>query len=165
MQPGETRETGPFAPGAGPGSYWSSESPQQIIDSEHLRLLRIGYFISAAQTAVFIPFGLLYVGMGVMMSQLPLGGTSGAPSAPGAPSPFLFTWIFGLMGALVSGFALLGAVLKLLTAIRLKERRSRMLCLITAGLSCLEMPYGTALGVFTFIVLGRSSVRQQFEGG
>jgi hypothetical protein len=38
-----------------------------------------------------------------------------------------------------------------------------MLCMITAGLSCLEMPYGTALGVMTFVVLSRPSVRQEFD--
>ena len=141
---------GTFSP-----TYQASESPQAIIDKEHLRLLRIGYFISAAQTALFIPFGLLYAGMGVLFAHLPAGG--GSP-----PAPFM-SWIFGIFGAVFAGFATLAAALKFLTAIRLKERRSRMLCMITAGLSCLEMPYGTALGVMTFVVLSRPSVRQEFE--
>jgi hypothetical protein len=141
---------GTFSP-----SYQASESPQAIIDKEHLRLLRIGYFISAAQTALFIPFGLLYAGMGVLFAHFPGGG--------GSAPPAFMSWFFGIFGAAFAGFATLAASLKLLTAIRLKERRSRVLCLITAGLSCLEIPYGTALGVMTFIVLGRPSVRHEFE--
>ena len=141
---------------AGPEPSYSQATAREIIDGEHLRLLRIGYFISAAQTALFIPFGLLYAGMGLLFSHLPTGGSP--------PPPAMMSWIFGLFGAGFAGFAAVAATLKLLTAIRLKERRSRVLCLITAGLSCLEIPYGTALGVCTFTVLGRASVRRQFEG-
>jgi hypothetical protein len=148
----------PFAGTFSP-SYQSSESPQAVIDREHLRLLRIGYFISAAQTALFIPFGLVYAGMGVMFAHLPGGGAGAGAGSP----PAIMSWIFGIIGAGVAGFATLAAALKLLAAIRLKERRSRTLCLIAAGISCLEIPYGTALGVMTFIVLGRPSVRQEFE--
>jgi hypothetical protein len=131
-----------------------AETAQDIIDNEHLRLLRIGYFVSAAQTAIFIPVGLLYAGMGVMFSQLPTGAS---------PPPSFVSWLFGLIGAGFAGVAAVAATLKLLTAIRLKERRSRVMCLIAAGLSCMEIPYGTMLGIWTFIVLGRASVRRQFE--
>jgi hypothetical protein len=93
--------------------------------------------------------------MGVMMTRL--------PSGPGAPPPAMFSWIFGGIGFFFTLCAAVAAILKLLTAIRLKERRSRVLCLITAGLSCLEIPYGTALGVMTFVVLGRGSVQRLFD--
>ena len=132
--------------------YGYGGGAQELLDGEHLRLLRIGYFISAGQTAIFIPVGLIYAGMGVMMSQLPTSA---------APPPAFMSWLFGVIGAAFTGFAVLATTLKFLTAMRLKERRSRMLCLITASLSCLEIPYGTALGVMTFIVLGRDSVRQE----
>ena len=39
-----------------------------------------------------------------------------------------------------------------------------MLCQITAGLSCLEIPYGTVLGALTFVVLARPSVAALFRG-
>jgi hypothetical protein len=159
--PSDDATAGAFKPRPAPAgatfspTYRAPESPEDIIDKEHLRLLRIGYFISAAQTALFIPFGLLYAGMGVLVAHLP--GGSGSP-----PPPFM-SWVFGIIGAVFAGFATLAAVLKFLTAIRLKERRSRMLCMITAGLSCLEIPYGTALGVMTFVVLSRPRVREEFE--
>jgi hypothetical protein len=156
---GATAGAGTFRAGPGPsyaGAYVSGETAQDIVDSEHLRLLRIGYFISAGQTAIFVPFGLLYAGMGLMFSQLPTGG------AP--PPPAMVSWAFGIFGAFFAGFAAAAATLKLLTAICLKRRRSRVLCLITAAISCFEVPYGTTLGIWTFMVLGRASVRRQFEG-
>jgi len=36
--------------------------------------------------------------------------------------------------------------------------------MIVAGLGCLAVPYGTLLGVFTFVVLGRPSVVRLFDG-
>jgi hypothetical protein len=146
----------PTSGGPSYGTGYATLDAQAILDGEHLRLLRVGYFISAAQTAVFIPLGLVYAGMGVMMSRLPSGGH-------GAPPAAMFTWLFGIIGTAFTLFATVAAGLKLFTAIRLKERRSRVLCLVTAGLSCLEIPYGTALGVMTFVVLGRASVRQMFD--
>jgi hypothetical protein len=145
-----------FTPPITSNPGWNATSREAIIDDEHLRLLRIGYFISAGQNAVFIPFGLMYGGMGLLLSQMPTGS--------GPPPPEFMPWIFAVFGAVFAGIATVAATLKVLTAIRLKQRRSRMLCLITAALSCLEVPYGTALGVMTFAVLGRSSVRQLFEG-
>ena len=137
------------------GSGAGSASHEEIVDTEHLRLLRIGYFISGGQTAFFVPFGLMYAGMGFLSPRRAAGS--------GPPPPAMVTWVFGVFGSLFAGFAAVGATLKFLTAIRLKERRSRTLCLITAALSCLELPYGTALGVMTFIVLGRPSVRARFQ--
>jgi hypothetical protein len=144
---------GAFAPSY---AHQRPDSARKILDDEHLRLLRIGYFVSAAYTAAVIPFGLLYASMGVLLTTLP--STSTAP-----PPPTFISWFIGIIGTTIAAIATLMAVLKLMTAIRLKERRSRVLCLITAGISCLEIPWGTVLGVLTFIVLNRQSVRELFD--
>jgi hypothetical protein len=47
----------------------------------------------------------------------------------------------------------------------LGRRRGRLLCQIAAAVSCLQMPWGVLLGVFTFMVLNRESVKQLFEPG
>jgi hypothetical protein len=41
-----------------------SGNRQSIIDEEHLKLLSLGYMISAATSAFFSLFGLMYVAMG-----------------------------------------------------------------------------------------------------
>jgi hypothetical protein len=38
-------------------------------------------------------------------------------------------------------------------------RRRRTFSLVVAGINCASFPFGTVLGVFTFIVLARPSVR------
>ena len=135
---------------------WEPAADSQAAkDDEHLRLLRIFYFISAGFNALLIPIGLLYAGMGLMFL-----GVGTAPSA--ASGGLVMSGIFGLVGLSFTLIAALGTGLKVLTAIRLKQRRSRTLCLVTAGLCCIEMPYGTALGVATFVVLGRDSIRREF---
>lgn len=135
---------------------------QSVIDEEHLKLLSLGYMISAAITGFFALFGLMYVFLGVMIasfvSHKPELTTNG-----NQPPPAFFGWIFGGIGLafFVVGIAL--AALKLRTALCLKSRKSRTFCLVMAGISCLGVPYGTALGVFTFIVLGRDSVLRLFR--
>jgi hypothetical protein len=53
-------------------------------------------------------------------------------------------------------------VLKLLTAQAIGKRKWKGLIFATAAISCFGVPWGTALGVFTFLVLSRPSVASQF---
>ena len=46
----------------------------------------------------------------------------------------------------------------------LLQRTHYTFCLVVAAIACLLMPFGTALGIFTIIVLMRPSVREMFEG-
>ena len=133
--------------------------PQKLIDDEHLRLLRIGYFI-AAGTNLFVSFiPLIYVAMGLLFF-FTVGTTGHQPA--GGPEMRVLGLVFALVGGAISLLIMAVAVMKFLTARAIGQRRSRVLCLITGGISCFAIPYGTALGVATFIVLGRPSVRAQF---
>lgn len=134
---------------------------QRVLDEEHLRLLRIGYFISGGATAFVCLFGLLYVLMGLFFTF----PTAHMPSAPGGPPPPPMGLIFVVMGACIVIFGGVVAALKLFTARALGLRNAYTLCLITAGLSCLSIPYGTFLGICTFMVLARPSVRALFGVG
>ena len=60
-------------------------------------------------------------------------------------------------------FSLIGGISNLVSAANLRQRRNRRLSLIVAGFNCVQFPFGTALGVFTFIVLTRDSVREVYE--
>lgn len=59
-------------------------------------------------------------------------------------------------------FVWTAAALLLFAGRFLSQRRHWLFCLIVAGLSCLNMPLGTVLGVFTIIVLNRESVKSLF---
>lgn len=135
---------------------------QAIIDGEHLKLLSIGYMISAGFNAFFMLFGLFYVFMGVAASEM-IRLSPETNSKPGQLPPAFIGWIFAGIGLAVFAVGLTFAILKFRAASNLKRRRSRIFCMVVAGLTCLEFPYGTALGVFTFIALGRESVVRLFE--
>jgi hypothetical protein len=131
---------------------------QRILDDEHLRLLRIGYFVMGG-IAVFVALmGLLYFAMGLIFTAV----ISAAPSVPGQVPPALMAWIFVGMGAFVILAGAAYAVLAFLTAKALRLRRSRGLCLVTAALTTLHLPFGTVLGIMTFSVLDRATVRALF---
>ncbi|OGW59571.1 MAG: hypothetical protein A2V83_03205 [Nitrospirae bacterium RBG_16_64_22] len=77
-----------------------------------------------------------------------------------------------VVGGIFIAIALIGILLTLayasLLAVAgrfLSRRKHRIFCFVTAGLSLLFAPLGTALGVFTIIVLMRDSVRLLFEPG
>jgi hypothetical protein len=135
---------------------------QATIDAEHLKLLSIGYMISAGFNAFFMLFGLFYVFMGVTVGETIRLSPQTNPK-PGQLPPALVIWLFAGIGLAVFGCGLTLAILKFRAASNLKRRKSRIFCLVVAGLTCLEFPYGTALGVFTFIALGRESVVRLFE--
>src|SRR5262249_50385086 len=92
---------------------------QRIIDAEHLRLLRLGYFISGGVTAFFAAFGIPYMCMGLVFGTL----SSRFPQAPGQPPPPEFVgWFFAIIGFAVTSLGTTVAVLKLRVArcLRLK---------------------------------------------
>jgi hypothetical protein len=126
-------------------------------DQEHLRLLGIFHYI-AAGLACFLPFAsLVYIGMGVAMVN---GKFPAAPHAAGTPN--LGGWFFIAIGVFIFFFGLLGAVLNFLAARAIIRRERHTLVLVVAGLNCMHMPLGTLLGVFTFVVLARPSVKALF---
>ena len=128
-------------------------------DTEHLRLLSIFHYIVAGLTALFSSFGLIHLSVGLMMLFSPEWMQSGN----GQPPPPGFGLLFALMGgAFVLGGWSLAAVI-LVAGRFLRQRKHYLFCLIAAGLSCLVTPFGTILGVFTFIVLLRPSVKELFH--
>jgi len=136
-------------------------SHQSAIDAEHLKLLSIGYLISAGLSALFGLFGFFYVFLGFMMGALlQHAALSNQPNQP--PSAF-FGWLFAAFGIVFVTFSFTLAALKFVAGTSLKKRKSRTFCMVVAGITCLGFPYGTALGVMTFIVLGRESVIRLFD--
>jgi hypothetical protein len=135
---------------------------QSIIDEEHLKLLSLGYMISAATTAFFSLFALMYMAMGIFMGTF-VSHQDGTGSGTNQTPPAFVGWFIGAIGLGVFLFLAILAGVKLRTAFCIKRRRSRTFCLIVAGISCLAIPYGTVLGALSFIVLGRDSVARLFN--
>ena len=137
---------------------------QSIVDDEHLKLLSLGYMISGASAALFSLFGLMYMAIGALVGAT-ISQQAAASAKAGEPAPAFIGWIFGAIGLAIFLFLATIAAAKFGAAVCLKKRKSRTFCMVVAGFSCLEVPYGTALGILTFIVLGRDSVARLFEFG
>ncbi len=73
----------------------------------------------------------------------------------------VFIWFYLFGGAVL----LTGLVLNALSGMFLLQTRNRLFSLVIGGLNCFQIPFGTALGVFTIVVLCRDSVRQMYGGG
>jgi hypothetical protein len=91
-----------------------------------------------------------------------------APQKVNQPLPFnpaqffaILRWFYLFAGLLL----VLAGVLNVLSAFYLGRRRHRTFSIVVAGLNCLQIPFGTALGVCAIIVLSRDSVRQLYEAG
>lgn len=128
----------------------AAENPQ---DASQLKTLSILHYVFAALYLLPLLMAFLYVFMGVAI----LNG--GIHSQPGDE---VGGWV--LIGVAVALFlvSLIGGSLTFLAGRRLSERRSRTLCMVVACISCLSVPLGTALGVFSLIVLSRPSVKALF---
>jgi hypothetical protein len=131
---------------------------QAIVDQEHLRLLPVFYWVLGGFDIFVGLYGLIYVAMGVLFASVPFQSGSSRADAP----PEFFAWFFVAMGvAFMLGFGVF-ATLKILAGLWIKRRTHRTACLVIAGITCLSMPFGTLVGVFTFIVLLRASVTALF---
>ncbi len=128
-------------------------------DTEHLRLLSIFHYVVSGITALFACFPCIHLAIGIAL-------VSGAMNPrPGHEAPPAFVgWFLIAMAAM---FILIGwsmALMALLAGRFLARRTHYTYCLVVAAMECLFMPFGTVLGVFTIIVLNRSSVRSLFPG-
>lgn len=126
-------------------------------DHEHLRLLSIFYYVVAGLTALFSLFFVIYLVLGVLVLIAP-----DTMADRGEAPPAFIGWIFIVLGTafILAGVAL--AVCMILTGRFLAQRKRYLFCLVVAAISCLMMPFGTVLGVFTIVVLMRPSVKQLF---
>jgi hypothetical protein len=127
-------------------------------DEEHLRLLSIFHYVLAGLAGIFglFPIAHLVVGLTFVFAPHKMQATGDAP-------PEVIGWLFVAFALIfiIGGLTLCGL---LIAAGRfITQRRRYMFCLVVAGISCLFMPLGTILGVFTIIVLQRDSVKQLFN--
>jgi hypothetical protein len=130
---------------------------QRRQDAEHLRLLALFHTIAGVLMVLFGCFPIVHVTVGI-------AALMGA-GPPGEEMPRFVGVLFTVIGLSLM-LLCWGLAACLLCASRcLRERRHHTFCLVVAGVSCLWMPIGTVLGIFTILVLVRPSVRADFGVG
>jgi hypothetical protein len=123
-------------------------------DDSHLKLLSVFYYVWGGLTVLLSCCGVVWI--------LIAGGvlTAVAREQNGPPA-----WVGGfvmVIGLVAIAFAWVIAGLTIWTGYNLSQRKHYTFCLVVAAISCLSFPFGTALGVFTIIVLLRPTVKQLF---
>jgi hypothetical protein len=135
---------------------------QGAVDAEHLRLLEIAYYIAGGMTAFFSCFFILHFAMFLVLGLHPQFFNNGANYNSNPPPPGLFLGMAGVIGVLIILGWLFGA-LQIYAGRCLKKRRHRTFVLILAGLETCFIPWGTAIGVWTILILQRATVSALFR--
>ena len=150
----------PPTPDPIPSSSTVGLKDQASEDREHLSLLAVFHYVLGGLTALGACVPFIHLAIGLMM-------VSGAIPVPEQESnfPMAFGWFFVIiaMFAIVCGMAL--AICILLAGRKLQQRTGHTFCFVVACITCMMFPFGTALGVFTIVVLNRPTVKQLFGKG
>jgi hypothetical protein len=129
-------------------------------DRDHLRTLAICHYALGGLCFVFGCFPMIHLAIGIAIV------TEAIPVQQGNGAPFpaeLFGWFFIGVAALMIAFHWALAAALIVSGRSIDQRKRHALCLVVAGVACLFQPIGLVLGIFTFIVLSRPSVRAAFE--
>jgi len=121
-------------------------------DEEHLKLLSIFHYVVGGIAGFFACFPLIHSSIGIAILA---GAIDDAPFFVG-----LFLVIIATF-AIILGWSL--AICLIIAGRQLAKRKRYNFCFVIACISCIFMPFGTVLGVFTIIVLMRPSIKQLFE--
>ena len=120
-------------------------------DEQYLKMLSVFHYVVGGLAACFACIPIIHLSIGIAML---VGAIDDAPEFVGV---FL---VLIAMFAILVGWTL--AVCIIIAGRCLAKRKRYMFCLVIAAISCIFMPFGTVLGVFTIIVLMRPSVKELF---
>lgn len=125
-------------------------------DAEHLRTLAICHYVVAGMAIFGLAFLALHYSIMSMVFKNPKLMEKSANDMPFTPAEFLgiFQWFY----VLIAVWFVVGGVLTFLGGRFIHRRVNRTFSIVIAGINCLHFPFGTALGIFTLIVLTRDSV-------
>lgn len=125
-------------------------------DEEHLQILSVFHYVLAAIAFLVgcIPF--FHLAFGVALASGSLDGGAGGDETLVGCFVMAFAGVFILL-------AWAYAISLVLAGKFLADQKHHTFCLVVAAISCAFMPLGTVLGVFTILVLVRSSVKARFD--
>lgn len=131
-------------------------------DLQHLSILSLFHYVCGGIVALCacLPMVHLAIGLTMLFSPETFQDPAGKGMPPGVAP--LFGLLFTVIPLLVIAFGWAMAICLVAAGRFLKQQRHYMFCLVIAGVSCMFLPFGTVLGVFTIVVLMRPSVKQRF---
>lgn len=131
-------------------------------DDEHLKLLSIFHYVIAG----FDFLGVLFIILHFTIMSSVFTNDAFVQSTTNAQEAEVIKSMFGIFGWFYLLFAIIfiaKVIINFLAARYLKLKKHRTFTMVVAGINCINIPLGTALGVFTFIVLARPSVTMAYH--
>jgi len=128
-------------------------------DRDHLRLLTIFHYVMGGLMMLVGCFPTIHLSLGILMVS---GVMDEAMKDADGPPPEAIGWIFISVAAFIIVIAWAMGIAVILAGRKLAKRTSYTFCFVVACIECVFMPIGTALGVFTILVLMRPSVKALF---
>ena len=123
--------------------------------SDNLSTIAILHYVYGGLGLLGALFVLVYLGIGIVMV---IAGVAEDEFA----AMFVGT-IFMIISVIVIIILIFSALLSALCGYFIQKRQNRIYCIVVAGLTSLNFPLGTALGVFTIIELEKDDVKKSFE--
>jgi hypothetical protein len=127
-------------------------------DREQLKLLSIFHYVVGGIAIFFSLISLPYLWIGAYLLYLP----ETMPSTDGNPAPTEIGLFFLGIGIVFLLIFLSLAICMILSGRFLAKRSRYWFSFVIAGVECLFTPFGTMLGIFTIIVLLRTSVKSLY---
>ncbi|HEY3817747.1 MAG TPA: hypothetical protein VGL81_11275 [Polyangiaceae bacterium] len=150
----------PYAQPPPQQGYPQQPPPPTAEDETQLNTLAICHYIYAGMLGLFGLFGLIYVVFGVILATASLGAT-GAGHA--GPPPAAIGGVVAAIGGFITVFLWAKAACVAYSGMSLKKRQKRTFSFVIACICCVNIPLGTALGVFTLVVLSRPTVKAIYD--
>ena len=128
-------------------------------DNEHLRLLSIFHFVIGGLALLVLPLLVMHFVFFITV----IANAEAWPEGKAPPIPH------GMIGLMIAMYLVIGLItlalggINILSGWFLRRKTHRVFSFVVAGLDCLQVPYGTILGVFTILVLTRPSVQRIYE--
>jgi len=133
--------------------------PPRKADVDHLNLLSILHFVGAGFALLGVLFLLMHFSIFYTVFNNPKLWENEKQGPPPAELFDIFKWFYLVLAI----WFITSGILSVLSGLFLRARKHRMFSMVVAGIICVHAPLGTALGVFTIIVLLRDSVRELYE--
>jgi|ERR1700677_3852317 hypothetical protein len=128
-------------------------------DLEHLKLLSIFHYIVGGLACFCGLLWILYIVSGIIL--IIASGSMASDDRMGASIGGVVAIVVGVF--LFVLFEAYG-IISIIAGRKFAKHQGYRFCFVLAVFTCLNFPLGTALGVFTIVVLNRPSVKALFQG-
>jgi quinol-cytochrome oxidoreductase complex cytochrome b subunit len=127
--------------------------------TRHLSTLSILHYVYGAFVCLSGFVALIFIFLGGFLSSDFI-----AQQSQNEPVPHWLGTFFQTFGVILFVVIEVWGILTILSGSWIAKRKNRTGSLVVAGFSCLNMPLGILLGIFTFVVLLDEEVKRAYEG-